>query len=76
MIRHGSPYMTVAFTAHWPMTKHVPFPELCQAQGIPATKTNAASNLTPYEIALIGTAAALLDRQRLPAETIPKPKYP
>jgi len=76
MIRHGSSYMTVTPMVSWPMTQHMPFPKLRQAQGIPATKTNAASNFTPYEIALIGPAAALLDRQRLPAGTIPKPIYP
>ena len=76
MIRHGPPYTTVTPMMLWPMTPHVPFPELLWAQGAPAFKTNASSNPTPHEITSIRTAAALLDRQRLPARTIPKLIYP
>lgn len=76
MIRHGSPYMTVAPMAHGPMTRRMPIPELSWALGTPASKTDAARCLTPHEITLIGPRAALSDRQRLPARTIPKPFYP
>ncbi len=76
MIRHGSPCMTVTPMVSWPMTQCMPIIELRRAEGTPASKTNAPSNLTPHEITLIGPAAALLDRQRLPASTIPKPFYP
>ena len=76
MIRHGSPCTTVAPMVSWPMTQRMPIPELRRAQGISASKTNATSNLIPLEITVIGPAAALPDRQRLPATTIPKLIYP
>jgi len=76
MIGHGSPCTTVAPMVSWPMTQRMPIPELRRAQGISANKTNATSNLTPHEITFIGPAAALPDRQRLPARTIPKLIYP
>ena len=71
-----SPCMMVTPMVSWPMTQCMPIIELRRAQGTPASKTNAPSDLTPHEITLIGPAAALLDRQRLPASTIPKPFYP
>lgn len=76
MIRHGSPYMTVAPMAHWPTTRRMPISEMNRAQGTLARKTNATRNLTPLEITSIGPAAALMDRQRLPARNIPKLIYP
>ena len=76
MIRHGSPCTAVAPMVSWPMTQRMPIPELRRAQGISASKTNATSNLIPHEITFIGLAAALPDRQRLPARTIPKLIYP
>ncbi len=76
MIRHGSPCTTVAPMVSWPMTQRMPIPELRRAQATPASKTNATSNLTPHEITFIGPAAAVPDRQRLPARTIPKLIYP
>ena len=76
MIRHGSPCTTVTPMVSWPTTQRLPLPKLRRAQATPARKTNAPSNLTPYEIQLIGPAAALLNRQRLPTRTIPKPIYP
>jgi hypothetical protein len=76
MTRHGSQCTTVTPMVSWPMTQRMPIPELRRAQGISANKTNATSNLTPHEITFIGPAAALPDRQRLPAKTIPKLIYP
>lgn len=76
MIRHGSPDMTVAPMAHWPMTQRIPISEMTWAQGTPARKTNAVRRLTSHEIMLIRSVTALPDRQRLPASTIPKPLYP
>lgn len=76
MSRHGSPCTTATPTVPWPMTQRMPIPGLPQTQGISANKANAASHMTPPEISLIGSAEALLDRQRLPARTIPKPLYP
>ncbi|WP_140419343.1 hypothetical protein [Sphingobium sp. Z007] len=68
--------MKVVPMVFWPMTLHMPIPELSWALGTPASKTDAARCLTPHEITLIGPGAALPDRQRLPARTIPKPFYP
>jgi len=76
MTRHGSSCMTVTPMVSWPVARHMPIPELRRTHGTPGSKTNATSNLTPHEITSIGTAAALLDRQRLPARTIPKLIYP
>ena len=76
MTRHGSPYMTVAFMAHWPMTKHVPILELNRPQHALAPNSNATHGLTPHEITLIRPATALPQRRRLPSGIIPKPLYP
>jgi hypothetical protein len=76
MIRHGSPCTTVTPMVSWPMTPHMPIPELSRAQGTSARKTNVARNLIPHQTTLIGPTAALPDRQRLPARTIPKLYYP
>lgn len=76
MIRHGSPYMTVAPMAHWPMTRRMPIPELKRAQDTLIRKTTAASGLTPSEITPFRPIVALPARQRLPARTTPKPIYP
>ncbi len=76
MIRLGSPFTTVTPMVFWLMTQRMPITELRLAQGTPARKTNAIRNLTPLEITSIGPAAALPDRQRLPARTIPKLIYP
>jgi hypothetical protein len=76
MIRHGSPYMTVAPMAHWPMTRRMPISEMNRAQGTLARKTNAARSQAPHKITLIRPVAALPDRQRFPARTIPKLFYP
>ena len=76
MIRHGSSCTAVLPMADWPMVQRMPIPESSRAQGISANKTNAASNLAPPEITLIGSAEVMPDRQRLPARTIPKPLYP
>jgi len=76
MIRDGSSCITVTPMASWPMAQRMPVPELRRAQGTPDCKSNAIGNLTPHEITSIGPAAALPDRQRLPARTIPKPIYP
>ena len=76
MIRLGSPCTTVTPMVFWLMTQRMPITELRAARGAPARKTNVARNPTPLEITSIGPAAALPDRQRLPARTIPKPIYP
>ena len=76
MIRHGSPYMTAAPMAHWPMPRRMPIPELKRAQDTLIRKTTAASGLTPPEITPFRPIVALPARQRLPARTIPKPIYP
>ena len=76
MTRLGSQCTTVTPLVSWPMTQRMPVPELRRAQGTPTSKTNATSNLTPHEVTSIGPAAALLDRQRLPARTISKLIYP
>jgi len=76
MTRHGPSCMTVTPMVSWPVARHMPISELRPAQGTPGSKTNATGNLTPHEITSIGPAATPLDRQRLPARTIPKPIYP
>jgi hypothetical protein len=58
------------------MTQRVPIPDLSRAQGTLASKTNAASSLTPHKITLIRPTATPPDRLRLPAKTIQKPLYP
>lgn len=76
MIRHGSLCTTVTPMVSWPMTQHMPIPEWRRAQGTPARKTNATSNLPLYELTLIRPATLLPDQQPLSARTIPKPIYP
>jgi hypothetical protein len=76
MIRLGSSCTTVTPMVFWLMTQRKPITELRMTQGAPASKTNATRNLTPLEITSVGPAAALPDRQRLPAKNIPKLIYP
>lgn len=76
MIQRGSPYITVAPMAHWPMTRRMPVSGMNQAQVTLARKTNAARSPTPPKITLIRPVAALPDRQRFPARTIPRLFYP
>lgn len=73
MIRHGSLCTTVAPMMSCPMIQRMPISESNRAQGTLASRTNAASSLTPHKITLIGPAATLPDRQRLPARTVLKP---
>ncbi len=76
MIRHGSPCTTIGPMVSRPMAQHMPILESSRTQGTQASKTNAASSLTPHKITLIRPAATPPDRQRLPAKTIPEPLYP
>ena len=76
MIRHGSSYSMAEVMASRSTTRRVPSPELTQAQGMAASKSNVVRNPTPYETTPIRPLAKIPDHQRLPPQTIPKPLYP
>jgi hypothetical protein len=76
MIRHGSSYSMAEITASRPTTRRVPSPELTQAQGMAASKSNVVCNPVPRETTLTQQEAVLPEPHRLAARTIPKPLYP